>query len=79
MRKAPEGQDRGKVRIGFVTKNQSTAERKPVSMPDVPIILFTHHADALLRIELIVDRVVAKGDAHALMAHVRALAPSDGV
>jgi CheY-like chemotaxis protein len=48
-------------------------------LPDVPIILFTHHANALLRVELVVDRVVAKSDASTLMAHVKALAPSETV
>jgi CheY-like chemotaxis protein len=44
-------------------------------MPDVPIILFSQHANALIRIEMSVDRIVAKTDALALMEHVRALAP----
>jgi len=44
-------------------------------MPDVPIILFSQHANALIRIEMGVDRIVAKTDALALMEHVRALAP----
>jgi|SRR5579862_5383497 CheY-like chemotaxis protein len=48
-------------------------------LPDVPIILFTHHANALLRVELIVDRIVAKSDPSTLMGHVKALAPSETV
>jgi len=44
-------------------------------MPDVPIILFSQHANALIRIEMGVDRIVPKTDALALMEHVRALAP----
>jgi DNA-binding NarL/FixJ family response regulator len=44
-------------------------------MPDVPIILFSQHANALIRIEMGVDRIVPKSDALALMEHVRALAP----
>ena len=44
-------------------------------MPDVPIILFSQHANALIRIEMSVDRIVPKTDALALMEHVRALAP----
>jgi DNA-binding NarL/FixJ family response regulator len=44
-------------------------------MPDVPIILFSQHANALIRIEMSVDRIVPKTDAFALMEYVRALAP----
>ena len=49
-------------------------------MPGVPIILFTQHASAILRIELIVDRVVdrivEKTDVRDLMGHVKALVPA---
>jgi CheY-like chemotaxis protein len=48
-------------------------------MPNVPIILFTQHADIANRIAIMsadVDRIVAKSEPAALMGHVRALAPA---
>ncbi len=46
-------------------------------MPQVPIILFTLHADTLahhlLRNHAPVDLVVAKSDASNIMSHVRSL------
>ena len=47
-------------------------------MPDVPIILFTQHANvgsALLGSELTVDRIVSKTRVAELMGHVRSLIP----
>jgi CheY-like chemotaxis protein len=49
-------------------------------MPQVPIILFTQHADLGNRVELMskdVDRIVAKSEAASLMGHVRQLAPAN--
>jgi len=48
-------------------------------MPDVPIILFTQHANAgitVLQTDANVDRIVSKGDPRSLMEHVRSLAPA---
>jgi CheY-like chemotaxis protein len=48
-------------------------------MPNVPIILFTQHADLGNRIGVVntdVERIVSKTDASSLMGHVRALAPA---
>jgi CheY-like chemotaxis protein len=48
-------------------------------MPQVPIILFTQHAEIGNRAGIInidVDRIVAKTEAFSLMGHVRALAPA---
>ena len=48
-------------------------------MPDVPIILFTQHADLgkhLLGSISSVDRVVSKSEPLELMKHVRALLPA---
>jgi CheY-like chemotaxis protein len=46
-------------------------------MPEVPIILFTHHATAitLMKTDETVNRVVSKCDPAELMGHVRSLAP----
>jgi DNA-binding NarL/FixJ family response regulator len=54
------------------------ARRLKNVMPNVPIILFTQHADlnhAISAADLPVDRIVSKGDAAQLMRHVRSLAP----
>lgn len=59
-----------------VLNGLSTARELKQIMPDVPIILFSQHANALLRIEMGVDRIVPKTDALALMEHVKALAPA---
>ena len=48
-------------------------------MPEIPIILFTQHADLNNRIGVMnmdVDRIVSKNDASSLMDHVRSLAPA---
>jgi DNA-binding NarL/FixJ family response regulator len=48
-------------------------------MPEIPIILFTQHADLSNRIGVMkmdVDRIVSKNDASSLMDHVRSLAPA---
>jgi CheY-like chemotaxis protein len=48
-------------------------------MPNVPIILFTQHAELtaqLGNIGLDADRVVSKSNAHSLIDHVRELAPA---
>jgi hypothetical protein len=48
-------------------------------LPNVPIILFTQHAELGNRIGIMnvdVDRIVAKTEAFSLMGHVRALAPA---
>jgi CheY-like chemotaxis protein len=46
-------------------------------MPEVPIILFTQHADstALRFVDLPVDRVIAKSDGATLIRHIRDLIP----
>ena len=47
-------------------------------MPDVPIILFTHHAslsNSLFGSGASVDRIVSKTNANELMGHVRSLVP----
>jgi CheY-like chemotaxis protein len=61
-----------------VLNGLETARELKKIMPDVPIILFTQHAHAsegLSGFHTIVDRIVAKTDARALMGHVKALAP----
>jgi DNA-binding NarL/FixJ family response regulator len=48
-------------------------------MPNVPIILFTQHADTgitLLESRVNIDRVVSKSDPETLMEHVKFLAPA---
>ena len=48
-------------------------------MPEIPIILFTQHADLSNRIGVMnmdVDRIISKNDASSLMDHVRSLAPA---
>jgi DNA-binding NarL/FixJ family response regulator len=48
-------------------------------MPDVPIILFTQHADLEARLfanGLCADRVVSKADASQLLTHIRELVPA---
>jgi DNA-binding NarL/FixJ family response regulator len=46
-------------------------------MPQIPIILFTQHADwGLQMTNLHVDRVLSKNNASSLMDHVRSLAPA---
>ena len=48
-------------------------------MPDVPIILFTQHANTgitLLESHVNVDRVVSKSEPESLMGHVRTLVPA---
>ena len=57
-----------------------TARELKRLMPDVPIILFSLHEQALTTNSglqnLPVDRIVSKTDISALMKHVRALAPA---
>jgi CheY-like chemotaxis protein len=48
-------------------------------MPEIPIILFTQHADLSNRIGIMnkdVDRIVDKNEPATLMGHVRSLAPA---
>jgi hypothetical protein len=48
-------------------------------MPEVPIILFTQHADTgitLLESDVNIDRAVSKGEPESLMEHVKSLAPA---
>jgi CheY-like chemotaxis protein len=46
-------------------------------MPQVPIMLFTQHAEAMAsQDDVPVDRVISKTDLVSLMKHVRELAPS---
>ena len=48
-------------------------------MPEVPIILFTQHANTgitLLESHVNVDRVVSKSEPENLMGHVKTLAPA---
>jgi CheY-like chemotaxis protein len=61
-----------------VLNGLDAAKRLKKLMPHVPIILFTQHADqtkTLSAADLPVDRIVSKGDAAALMGHVRSLIP----
>jgi CheY-like chemotaxis protein len=60
-----------------VLNGLDVARKLKKTMPEVPIILFTHHAAAITLIEtdVNVDRVVSKGDPADLMGHVRSLAP----
>jgi CheY-like chemotaxis protein len=61
-----------------VLNGLDAAKRLKNLMPDVPIILFTQHADqtnTLSAADLPVDRIVSKGDAANLMGHVRSLLP----
>ena len=61
-----------------VLNGLETARELKKIMPDVPIILFTQHAHAskgLSGFQMIVDRIVPKADARALMGHVKTLAP----
>lgn len=47
-------------------------------MPQVPILLFTQHADLQVMFDDVpVDRVVSKTDLVSLMQHVRELVPSE--
>jgi CheY-like chemotaxis protein len=46
-------------------------------MPNVPIMLFTQHADVVAtQADLPADRVISKTDLVSLMKHIRELAPS---
>jgi DNA-binding NarL/FixJ family response regulator len=57
---------------------EASRELKKI-MPDVPIILFTQHANTgitLLHTDHTADRIVCKMDASTLMKHVRSLAPA---
>ena len=46
-------------------------------MPEIPIILFTQHADwGLHMTNPHVDRIVSKNDSLSLMGHVRSLVPA---
>jgi CheY-like chemotaxis protein len=60
-----------------VLNGLDAARQLKKTMPEVPIILFTHHARAITLIETNVNvaRVVSKGDPASLMGHVRSLAP----
>lgn len=59
-----------------VLNGLETARELKKMMPEVPIILFTQHASkGLSGFQMIVDRIVPKTDARALMGHVRTLAP----
>jgi len=54
------------------------ARRLKKIMPDVPIILFTQHATGitLAKPDVIIDRVVSKGDPASLIENVRSLVPA---
>jgi len=54
------------------------ARRLKKIMPDVPIILFTQHATGitLAKPDVIIDRVVSKGDPPSLIENVRSLVPA---
>ena len=57
---------------------EASRELKKI-MPDVPIILFTQHADTgitLLESHVNIDRVVSKSNPETLMEHVKLLAPA---
>jgi len=57
----------------------ATARELKKIMPNVPIILFTQHADTgitLLESDVNIDRVVSKSEPEKLMKHVKALAPA---
>ena len=48
-------------------------------LPNVPIILFTQYGDLAKRpafMNLLVDRVVSKGDGYSLIGHIRSLVPA---
>jgi CheY-like chemotaxis protein len=53
-----------------------TARKLKEIMPDVPIILFTQHAETAITLLDIVDRIVSKTDATGLMDYVKSLAPA---
>jgi CheY-like chemotaxis protein len=56
----------------------TAAEKLGAMLPDVPIILFTQHADLgkhLASCHLRVERVVSKSELGELVAHVRSLIP----
>jgi len=56
----------------------TAARELRTSLPDVPIILFTQHANLgkhLLGSNLLVDRVVSKSELGELVGHVRSLIP----
>ena len=58
---------------------EAAHELKKLMPPEIPIILFTQHADLSNRIGVMkmdVDRIVSKNDASSLMDHVRSLAPA---
>jgi len=58
---------------------EAAHELKKLMPPEIPIILFTQHADLSNRIGVMkmdVDRIVSKNDTSSLMGHVRSLAPA---
>ena len=59
-----------------VLNGVDAARRLKKIMPEVPIILFTHHAAAAVTLLNIVDRIVSKTDAIGLVDHVKSLAPA---
>jgi DNA-binding NarL/FixJ family response regulator len=63
-----------------VMNGLEAARRLKTLMPNIPIILFSLHEQALTSNSglqnLPVDRIVSKTDVSALMNHVRALAPA---
>ena len=58
---------------------EAAHELKKLMPPEIPIILFTQHADLSNRIGVMnmdVDRIVSKNDTSSLMGHVCSLAPA---
>jgi DNA-binding NarL/FixJ family response regulator len=60
-----------------VLNGRDAARKLKKIMPEVPIILFTQHATAIMLIEtdVNIDRVVSKGDPASLLGHVKSLTP----
>jgi two-component system response regulator DesR len=61
-----------------VMDGMTAARELKTSLPGVPIILFTQHADLgkhLLGSNLLVKRIVSKGELGELVGHVRSLIP----
>jgi CheY-like chemotaxis protein len=59
-----------------VLNGLDAARRLKKIMPEVPIILFTQHAQAAITVLDIVDRIVPKNDVILLIEHVKELAPA---
>jgi hypothetical protein len=62
----------------FATKLRGARWELRTSLPDVPIILFTQHANLgehLLGSNLLADRIVSKSELEELVGHIRSLIP----